>query len=117
MRNFIRRAVSHHDKAVGLQGGLVFDHAVLRYANTVERGAQRAQAADHDRALDRGDDGGREIAQHDDLSDHWNGEKHPAEKETPEAAPECATRAPKFDPVAHVVEADNLFVGMIAFAD
>ena len=48
-----RRAVGHHQKSVGLDGGLIFQDAVLRNTKAAQRGAQGAQATHNDRALRR----------------------------------------------------------------
>src|ERR1019366_8767360 len=38
-------------------------------------------------------------------------------EQAPEAAPERAPRAPEFDSITSAVEADDLFFGMVSFAD
>jgi hypothetical protein len=41
----------------------------------------------------------------------------PPKIQAPEAAPECAALAPELDSIADIVEPDDLFFGMIPFAD
>ena len=115
--HFLCRAVRHHQKAVGFQSGLVLDHAVPRNADAGERRAERAQPADHDSGFDARDRDGGQIAQHDDMPDDRNGHEQPAKEQAPQTAPERAPRPPELDPVADIVEADDLFIGMVSLAD
>jgi hypothetical protein len=43
--------------------------------------------------------------------------EQPAKEQAPETAPERAPRAPKLDPVTDIVEADDLFFGMVSLTD
>ena len=51
------------------------------------------------------------------MADHRNGQEHPAEEQAPQATPESAPASPELDPVTDIVEADDLFLGVVAFAD
>jgi len=113
-----RGSTSRHDEeAVGLQVGFVLEHAVLRYAQTVERGPQGAQTAYNDGVFEAGDDDGGKISEHDDVPHQRYRHEQPAEEKPPESAPKSAAGAPELDAVAHIVEADDLLVGVIALAD
>ncbi len=46
-----------------------------------------------------------------------DGHENAAEEQAPQAAPECAVLAPKFDPIAQVVESYDLFLAVIALTD
>ena len=115
--HFFRRTVRHHQKPVSFYGGLVLDYAVLRHADAIEGRAKCAQPADNDRVLDAGDRNGGEISKHDDMPDEGNGHEQAAKEQSPKTAPERTARAPKLDPVASIVKADDLFVGMVTLAD
>src|SRR5664279_246291 len=86
--HFFRRTVRHYEKPVSLYGGLVLDHAVLRHADAIQGRAKRAQPTDDDRVLDAGDHNGREISEHDDVSDEGNGHEQAAKEQSPKSAPE-----------------------------
>jgi hypothetical protein len=85
--NFRCGAVSHQQKAVGLQGGLVLDHAVFRHTNAKERCTERTQAPDNDRVLDGRDHYRGQIAKHAHISNDGNGDEQSAEEQAPKAAP------------------------------
>ena len=50
-------------------------------------------------------------------ADHRHRYEDAAEEQAPQPAPEQPARAPETDPVALVEKADNVFVGVVAFAD
>ena len=116
-RHLICWPLLHDEKAVSLHGCLVVDHAVFRDTDAVESRTQHAQTTDHDCALDRGDDNSGEVSKHDDVAHDGNGQEQRAKEPAPEAAPKGAALAPKLDPIASIVDADDLFVGVVALAD
>src|SRR5579859_6123787 len=101
-RDLCCRTLGHHEEPIHLHGGLVVDHAVLRYADAIERCAERAQPADQNGVLE-GDDG--------------NGQEQASEEQAPEATPERTAAAPELDAVAGTVEADDFLFRVVALAD
>src|SRR5580692_5869491 len=55
-RQFLGRAMNDYEKSVRLHRLFILNHAVSRNAGAIQRGAERAEAADHDSAFDRGND-------------------------------------------------------------
>src|SRR5664279_553170 len=115
--HFRCRAVRHHQKAIGFQGGLVLDDAVLRDADAIERRAKRAHPTNDDSVFNAGDRDGGEISKYDDMPHDGYRQEQSAKEQAPETAPECTALAPKLDPVTRVIKADDLFVSVIALSD
>src|SRR5664280_3417172 len=115
--NFLCRAVRHHQKAIGFQGGLVLDHAVLRDADAIERRAKRAHPTNDHSVFDAGDRDGGQISKYDDMPHDGYRQEQPAKEQAPETAPKRAAFAPKLDAVACVIKANDPFVSVIALSD
>jgi hypothetical protein len=49
--------------------------------------------------------------------DFRNGQKYSTDEQAPDPAPKCAVLAREFDPIAHVVEAHDLLLGVKALSD
>src|ERR1700689_5574299 len=115
-RQLFDRAVNDHQKSVRLHGLFILQDAVPWNARAVKRGTERAQAADHDRAFDPGDDDRGEITEDHDAADDGDRQRDPAEKQAPQAAPESAALAPELNPGAPVIKADDFLFGMKSLA-
>ncbi len=104
-------------KFVGLYRSLVLEHAILRNAHAVERGAKRTHAPDQDSVLYGRNHHGRPVAENDDMPHEGDRHGQAAEEQAPEATPECHVGTPELDPVAGAIKASDFLAGVISFAD
>ena len=88
--NFVCGAVHHHQKPVGLDGGLVTEDAVLRNSDAVQRRAQSTQSTNYDCSLDSRDRSSREVSQSNHRPEQRGRDEQSAEEQCPERTPEGA---------------------------
>ena len=74
-RRLFCRPMRHDEIVVALQNPFICNHAVFRDADAIESGAQRADTADHDRALYRGNGDDGQVAKHDHVTDDRHEQK------------------------------------------
>jgi len=96
---------------------LVLDDAVLGNAHAVKPGTQRAQTANHHRALQSCDDITDNRTREQQRTDTRNKKEGGAEQQAPEATPERAKFSPVFHTVAGVVIAYDMFIRVIIAAN
>ncbi len=117
VRHFLGRAPRGDQERVGPDCGLISEHLVFRNARSVERGAKGAETTHDDTAFDRGDQHRREIAEHDHATYDLYRNENAAKQPTPKSAPDGAVFASELHPVAYIIKAGNLFIGVVSLTD
>jgi hypothetical protein len=115
--HFLRGTMRHEEETVGFQGLLIFEHAVLGDSKAEYRRPKYAEPSDYDGPFNCSEYHCSELAEHDDRPDQRNGHEDASEKQAPQATPHCAVSTPEPDAIIRVVEADDIFLRVIALAD
>jgi len=111
------RVVHEEQKLVRLDRRFILQNAVLRDADAREAGRQRRSIHPHDCAFQCADDPRNEGARHEDQADAWNDEESGPDEQSPEPAPEGAEFAPFLHPIADVIVAHHVLIGLVILAD
>src|SRR5439155_16827723 len=101
--NFSGSPMGYEKILVHLDRGFVSQDAVFGYANAVKGGSQNAHAANHDRALQCGNDGGRHGPGDQERTDSRHPEESGTKQQAPQPAPQCAHPSPILQPISGIV--------------
>src|ERR1039458_818057 len=110
---FIQGAVCNQHKLPGLERRLVLQYAVLGDAQAVQAGPNSAQTAHQDRSFQCPNDPTDQRAGHQQRPQTGDPKECGAEQKSPQPTPEGAGLPPHFYPVARVVVADHMLIGVI----
>src|ERR1700733_14170176 len=117
LRDFGGRTMTDHEELARLQRRLQLQHAVLGNPDTIKTGADRAESTDYHRAFESRYDPGDDRAGHEHGAHAGDEEERRAYEQAPDSAPKCTELAPVFHSVASIIIADDLFFGVIVFAN
>lgn len=115
--DLVRRTMRQDQEVLRPYGFLITNDGILRNPDAHEGAGQSAQAPNQQGALGGSYEHRGQVPQNHHGSDQGQGHEDTADEETPEPAPEGSGLPPELYPVPDVVEADDLFVGVVPLPD